>query len=105
MFLCGFGYSSSKPTPDPLAGCHVSSLGNLDNHKAITDDYKTYIHPLLPDEQKYAGPILFYEDGMGQHAVDIEIAINGTSWKHILIYDTDNKRIKAIKYSSGSYQS
>jgi hypothetical protein len=105
MFLCGFGCSSPKPTPDPLAGFHVSSLGNLDNNKAITDDYKAYIRTLSPEERKYLGTIFFYEDGTGQHAVEITIGLNGTWWEHVLIYDKDNKRINAIKYSTGHYAS
>ncbi|HSY16786.1 MAG TPA: hypothetical protein VK815_00565 [Candidatus Acidoferrales bacterium] len=96
---------ASKPTPDPLAGFHVSSLGNLDSNKAITDDYKAYIQKLSPDEQKYAGPIFFYEDGTGQHAVEIKIGLNNTAWEHVLIYDKGNKRIKTIKYSPGGYRS
>jgi hypothetical protein len=107
MFLCGFGCSESKPTPDPLAGFHVSSLGNLDKNKAITDDCNNYIQTLSPEEKKYLGPspIGFFEDGTGQHAVQIEIPLNGTWWFHVLIYDKDNKRIKTIKYSPGKYAS
>jgi hypothetical protein len=105
MFLCGFGCSSPKPMPDPLVGFHRADEADMDKNKAITDDYRTYIHTLSPDEQKYAGPILFYEDGTGQHAVEIKIGLNNTVWEHVLIYDKDNKRIKTIKYSSGGYQS
>ena len=92
-------------TPDPLVGFHFSSLNNLDSNKAITDDYKNYIQTLSPDEKKTAGPIFYFEDGMGQHAVEIKIGLNGTVWEHVLIYDKDNKRIKMIKYSNGGYRS
>ena len=105
MFLCGFGCSSSKPTPDPLAGFHVTSLVDLDNNKAITDDYNVYIQTLSPEERKHASPIHFFEDGTGQHAIDVIIGINGRGWRHILIYDKDNKRIKTIKYATGYYAS
>ena len=50
-------------------------------------------------------PSHFMKTGLRQHAVDIEIGINGTSWKHILIYDKNDKRVKLIKYSPGTYQS
>ncbi len=48
------------------------------------------------------------EDGKGQHAVDIEMSGKGgifkSLWRHILIYDKDNHRIKTIKYKlEGSY--
>ena len=90
----------------PLAGFHYSSLGNLDSNKAITDDYKSYIQKLSPGEKKYMGPIQFFEDGTGQHAVRIETDINGTDcWYHILFYDKENKRTKVIKYYNGRYQS
>jgi hypothetical protein len=101
MFLCGFGCSSSKPTPDPLTGFHVSDLQNLDSNKAITDDYKDYIQKLSPEERKFVAYIDYFENGTGQHAVKITIGLNGTNWRHILIYDKDNKRIKTIKYISG----
>ena len=105
MFVLGFGCNTSKPTPDPLAGFHVSSLGNLDSNKAIKDDYKAYILTLSPEERKNAGLIFFYEDGTGQHAIEIQMGLNGTVWRHDLIYDKDNKRIKTIKYASGNYGS
>jgi len=44
-------------------------------------------------------------DGAGQHAVQIEVALNGKWWRHILVYDKNNKRIKTIKYSPGHYRS
>jgi hypothetical protein len=107
MFLCGFGCSSSKPTPDPLAGFHWSSLVNLDNNKAITDDYKDYIQKLPPKEKGYIGDVSFFEDGTGQHAVSIEVfeGNQNASWRHILIYDKENKRIKAIRSGYRRYQS
>jgi hypothetical protein len=106
VFLLGFGCNTSKPTPDPLAGFHVTSLVDLDNNKAITDDYKDYIQKLPPKEKQYFGPTFYFEDGTGQHAVEIEVLIGGKdSWMHILIYDKYNKRIKTIKYYNGRYQS
>lgn len=105
MILSGCSCSAPKPQPDPLAGFHAYSLQHLDDNKVITADYKAYIKTLSPDEQKYAGPINFYEDGNGQYAVEIRIGLDGTDWSHILIYDKDNKRIKTIKYAAGHYAS
>jgi hypothetical protein len=102
MFLCGFGCSSSKPTADPLAGFHPASK-NPD--QIIEKDYQDYIQKLSPEERKFANVSGYFEDGTGQHAVQIEIPLNGTWWFHVLIYDKDNKRIKTIKYSPGKYAS
>jgi hypothetical protein len=105
MVISGCSCSAPKPAPDPLAGFHVISLVHLDNNKIITDDYKSYIQTLSPEEKKRLGTIFFYEDEAGQHAVEITIGLNGTWWRHILIYDKDNKRIKTIKSSTGRYSS
>ena len=105
MFLSGFGCSSPKPTPDPLAGFQVSDLQNLVNNKVITDDYKAYIHTLSPKEQEFANVDYYYEDGAGQHAILITIGLNHTNWRHVLIYNKDNKRIKTIKYADGGSMS
>jgi uncharacterized protein YfbU (UPF0304 family) len=93
------------PTPDPLAGFHRSSLGNLDSNKAISEDYQAYIHTLSPDEQKYVAYIEFFEDGTGQHAVKVTIGLNHTNWRHVLIYDKSNKRIRTVRYVSGNSMS
>jgi hypothetical protein len=104
MFLCGFGCSSPKPTPDPLAGFHAF-YGKLD--QSIVNDCQNYIQNLSPEEKQRLGPYPGspFEDDTGQHAVDIRIGINGSNWHHVLIYDKDNKRIKTIKYISGHYAS
>jgi hypothetical protein len=101
MALSGCSCSAPKATPDPLAGFHFSDLINLQNNKAITDDYKAYIHTLSSEEQKFATVDDFYENNEGQHAIRITVGLNHTDWWHILIYDKNNKRIKAIKYISG----
>jgi hypothetical protein len=100
--ICWTGCEMFASHTNPLAGWHSASK-NPD--KIIEKDYQDYIQTLSPEERKYAGPVLVFEDGTGQYAVDINIGINGTSWHHVLIYDKDNKRIKTIKYSSGNYGS
>ena len=102
MVLSGCSCSTTKQ--DPLAGFHWSSLGNLYSNKTISDDYKDYIQKLSPEERKYTGPIFFYEDGAGQHAVQIEVLVGGKdSWDHYMFYDKNNKRIKAEKIHRGRY--
>ncbi len=100
------GCAASKPGPDPLAGWNVLfSQDEKKLDKAITVDYQGYIQKLSPEERYYVpgGSIWFYKDGNDQHAVRIEIPLNGTTWEHVLFYDKDNKRLKVIKYIYGRY--
>ncbi len=100
LAISGCSCSAPKPvpTPDPLAGFHAASKNP---EQLIIDDYQSYIKTLSPDEQKYATVDYFYEDGAGRHAVEIMITLNHTNWRHILIYDKNDKRIKTITYISG----
>jgi hypothetical protein len=95
--------STFAPHSNPIEGWHFSRLVNLHNNRAISDDYHDFINKLPPKERKNAGPVFFFEDGTGQHAVQIEIGLNGTSWRRVLIYDKNDKRVKAVKYVSGYY--
>lgn len=92
-------------TSTPLTGFHFSSLNTLDSNKAISEDYKDYVHKLSADPDTFVGGVLFFEDGTGRHAVQISQGVSGTWWIHDLIYDKDNKRIKTIKYKNGGYRS
>ena len=97
-----------KPSPDPLVGWQAC-LSKEDNvfEKAIEDDYRSYIRSLPAHERYYVQDydIWFLKDGTGQHAVKINIPLNGVWRSHVLIYDKNNKRIKVIKYVSGYYRS
>jgi len=104
-FVFAVGCAAPTPAPNPLAGfsaCFSQDPNNLD--KAISDDYNAYVQNLPAKERKHVGPIQLFEDRTGQHAVRIEIALNGTDWAHVLIYDKENKRVKAIKFISGHYR-
>ena len=91
---------------NPIAGWKILFSRNYDNlNPAIKDDYNAYIKALPSDERNGVGPIQFFEDGTGQHAVSITMYVNGTDWCHVLIYDKDNKRIKIYKYISGHARS
>ncbi|HEX3856075.1 MAG TPA: hypothetical protein VHY30_02125 [Verrucomicrobiae bacterium] len=98
MILSGCSCSAPKPTPDPLAGFHP--YYKILNQSIVTD-YQDYIQKLSPKEHNNIAYIESFEDGTAQHAVEIMIELNHTNWRHILIYDKDNKRIKTIKYVSG----
>jgi hypothetical protein len=96
----------SIKTPDPLAGwsfCFSQDPAKLD--QAIQADYHVYIEKLPSEEKKFASYAHDFEDGTGRHAITLIVNLNGTEWTHILIYDNNNKRIKAIKYVSGHYRS
>jgi hypothetical protein len=100
------GCIASQPSPDPVAGwTMLLSHDYLNLDKTIIQDYQNYIKSLSEDERQSIGPIQFFADGTGQHAVKIEIAHNGTDWGHVLIYDKENKRVKVIRYKIGKYAS
>jgi len=105
MMISGCSCSTPKAESpsDPLAGFHAA-YGKVD--QPIITDYQNYIQNLSAEEKGYSIPIAqYFEDGAGQHAVEIKIGLNGTVWLHILIYDRDNKRIKTIKHAIGHYAS
>jgi hypothetical protein len=90
---------------DPLAGWNVDFDHQPD--QVIVIDYQDYIQK-LPAKQREAAYIKhFYKDGTGQHAVQIEVGINGIvngTWReHVLIYNKDDKRVKVMKYANGHY--
>ena len=108
IFVCAFivalafafGCYPSKPTPDPLEGFYVTATMDPDSYKAIDEDSKNYIQTLSPKEKDMAGRE-FFEDDNGRHAVKITYTLNDRNWVHVLIYDKNNHRIKAVKYVSG----
>ncbi len=89
--------------PDPLAGWHFYSRTKVS--EAITIDYKSYIDQLPAKERKYVGDISFFENDYSQHAVKIEIGLNGVWIEHVIIYDKYDKRMKTVRYSNGRYAS
>ena len=96
----------NTPPPDPLAGWKI--LSSRDSEKlsqSIKDDYPDYIKKLPARKRELVDIIWFFEDRTGQHAVKFDIPLNGVWFSHVLIYDKENKRIKVIKYRSGTYRS
>ena len=99
MIISGCSCNTTKQ--DPLAGWR-KDYGKLD--QSIVTDYQNYIQKLSPAEKTYLGPIFFYEDGQGQHAVTFEVDKYGKDvWNHYLFYDKDNKRINVITNYMGQY--
>ena len=75
--------------------------------KAIIDDYQQFIadknfrYPSMYLPRPLTG---YYDDERtGQRAVTFSVDRKGTGWTYVLIYDRQNKRIKAIRYVSGYY--
>ena len=105
MFVFSFGCAAPK-VANSLEGwnrCFDQNPARLD--QAIQDDYRDYIRKLPPEEQKLATCDYDFEDGTGGHAVMITVGLKGTNWRHVLIYDKENKRTKTIKYASGGSRS
>jgi hypothetical protein len=103
VVICGPGCVSPTPVPDPLAGWKVELNHRPD--QTIVKDYQDYIQETLSGKGYFIDEnnIWFFKDGSGQHAIKIEIPLNGVWREHVLIYDKDNKRIKVIKYAGGRY--
>jgi hypothetical protein len=100
-FVCVVGCATR--TSDPLAGWKCTGFGSP--NKAIADDYQDYIQQ--QDMRGYAGPIQHFEDGTGQQAIEFEVFEHhkNASWRYVLIYDKENKRIQVIKYGYARYDS
>ena len=93
----------NPPDPNPLAGRKCDFGAQPD--QIIVDDYQDYIQTLPPEQKKTLiinhYMVQLFEDGSGQHAMQIKIALNRNSlWKHVLIYNNSNKRIKVLKYEN-----
>ena len=71
----------------------------------IAEDCQNYIQKLSQEEKNSVQVSGYFKDGTGQHAVQIEIALDGTWWEHVPIYDKNNKRVRTIKYVAGHYRS
>jgi hypothetical protein len=97
------------PRSDPLKGWKKWGAGgsyHLD--KAIMEDFRAYVESLPSPEReigKAADDYLFCEDGTGKHAIELDVSHDGKHWKHVVIYDTNNRRVKVIRYWSGRYSS
>lgn len=106
LLLGNAGCATSKP--NPLTGWNFCPVDEEENFiKAVSDDYHNYIEKLSPKVRYYVQEynISFFKDATGQHAVKIEIPLNGVYVEHVLFYDKENKRVNVIVYSGGRYAS
>jgi hypothetical protein len=103
-------------------GCKVGymsdTIDTLPGYKPISDDVQDYVNKLPVDTTRYDPKVnsdrrwcywiqdmTFYEDGTGQHAVSFTIPHDGTDWGYVLVYDKNNKRVRAVRYVAGHYMS
>jgi hypothetical protein len=86
---------------DPLAGWQL----DFERNQVIEIDINNYIKQLPSQERENAGVSEAHKDGTGQHAIVIDVPLNGRWRRHVLIYDKNNKRIKVIDYYHGGYRS
>jgi hypothetical protein len=88
---------------DPLAGWKPDFSRETD--QAIVNDYQSYIQNLPQKKEQFVVSVNWFVDGTGQHAIEIQMGVNRSIWRHVLIYDRENNRIKVIKYKTGGYRS
>lgn len=111
MTVLVFASGCASPQPrDPLPaseGWRV--LYDQDIRKLpqdIINDYQAYIQKLPRKEriQLTESSLHFSGNKNGQHAVSFDIKrpafIGFTIWTYVLVYDKDNKRIKATQFKS-----
>lgn len=90
-----------------------AEISPIPGYKEISDDVQKFVNKLPVDHSPYGTrrwcywieDMRFYEDGTGQHAVGFQIPHDGTWWGYVLIYDKNNKRVKAVRYVQGHYMS
>ena len=86
---------------------HTQEFSSVHVNADIVADYESYIASLSPEERREAFEtrMRLLEDETGRHAVEISIPVAGfwsaIWWEHVLVYDTNNKRIETLKYRSG----
>ena len=108
LFLMALGGCTQHS--DPLKNWQdLGWLSQAEVPEMIRQDARAYFRT-LPDRlrtkaEKSDWAVSYLEDGTSQHAVVLEDGHNGEYWRYALIYDRDNRRIKVLKYSTGSYMS
>jgi hypothetical protein len=99
---------STTSKPNPLVGWKMLMFsGEVKQiNPAIIVDYNDYIKTLSSRDKAGVGPVTYFKNEMGQHAVKIDVSkYNGENWAHILVYDSNNQRIKVIKNLVGHHAS
>jgi hypothetical protein len=90
-----------KNHTNPVAGWQEDFKG--EPSQVVQKDAQDYISKLPGMEKNWVGPQSWLTDGKAQHALVITVAVNGTDWGHVLIYDKNDRRVKVVKYVMGHY--
>jgi len=101
----GTGCAGTSPLHPSEGWKHTRSQDPNKFNKAVVEDYQNYIKKLPTKARNGVGDVQLFEDGLGRHAVAIEVGLNGTYRTHVLIYDRENRRTKVVKYVSGHWRS
>lgn len=84
-----------------------AEISPIPGYTEISEDVQKFVNKLPVDGPRrwcyWIMDMKFYEDGTGQHAVGFQIPHNGTWWEYALVYDKNNKRVKATRYVQGHY--
>ncbi len=101
--LIGCGCETFENHTNPIEGWQIDFKSQPS--QTVQKDSQDYISKLPARERIGVGPEQWFTDGKGQHALLIVVALNGTDWGHVLIYDQNDKRVKVVKYIMGHYRS
>jgi hypothetical protein len=111
LLIAAFVLSGCAPRiqPNPLLGWKdlgVESVVGCPFGEVVCEDYRAYVRAMARHEQNLVidHNVEFYTK-QELRAVEILIHTKGIKWKHVLIYDRDNKRVSAMKYAGGTYRS
>jgi hypothetical protein len=99
------GCVAPKPVSEPMSGWNRLPDRDQSLNKSLIDDCQSYVRPLRAEGHFIDdSDIWFFQNGSGQHAIEIEMTTDRRQLVHVLIYDKNDKRIKVIKYASGWYR-
>ncbi len=97
------------PHTDPLAEWkRLGSITVAPVPEVIKQDARAYFQTMPAHDRREATNDYAVDcrtDGGGQYAVVLYSPEDGEHWNYALIYDRDGRRLKVLKYSTGSYHS
>lgn len=99
------GFIERHPSEGWRVALHPQEFSSVHVNADIVADYKSYIASLPPPRSQAESRMRLLEDGTGRLAIEFSIPVAGfwsaIWWDHVLVYDTNNKRIETLKYRRG----